>query len=272
MAIRWNATTKKWLFGSTGAVAVTVCLILALCKSCDAQNAADDAKQTAEEAMYEALIVQEGVSGLESKADSLAVAGKKTDGKIVALTREFEEHRDSTIVQGVHQAAVKPAAKPAPKPAEKPAAKPAEKPAPKPEQPRPESRRDTASVRPVTQVVVNPQEQSGVVQQAATVAPTNVDVKVEGENRGAAVVGTSVSATQSAAGNNNTVVQQYATDAPTDVQVTVSGDNRGVVAVGTNVHVEQTVLPDDYVKVTVQESCTVVFTKKAVRQMRRRCR
>ena len=127
-------------------------------------------------------------------------------------------------------------------------------------------------MRPVNQVVVNPQEQSGVVQQAATVAPTNVDVKVEGENRGATAVGSSVSATQSAAGDNNTVIQQYAADAPKDVQITVSGDNRGVVAVGANVHVEQTVLPDDYVTVTVTYRETVVRDPKAWKKYARRCR
>jgi hypothetical protein len=74
--------------------------------------------------------------------------------------------------------------------------------------------------------------------------------------------------------SGTTVVQQMATDAPGNVQVTVSGNNNGVVAVGTNVHVEQTVLPDDYVKVTasVEYSCTYTMTKRAARLERRYCR
>lgn len=257
MAIRWNATTKGFVFGTLTLLGVTVA-ILAYCKACNAEDTAKGAEQTAEETKKEVVSVAELLNSVAGRVDDLVV--------------EFKEHCDSTILQGVHQAAAKPvvapAPKPAPKPAEKPAPKPAAKPAPKPEQPRPEA----AAVRPVTQLVVNPQEQSGVVQQAATVAPTNVDVKVEGENRGATVVGSSVSAAQSAAGNNNTVVQQYAADAPTDVQVTVSGDNRGVVAVGANIHVEQTVLPDDYVTVTVTYRETVVRDPKAWKKYARRCR
>ena len=246
MAIRWNATTKGFVFGTCVAVGVTVVAILALCKSCNAEDTAKEAKQTAEEAKKEVVSVAELLNSVAGRVDDLVV--------------EFKEHCDSTILQGVHQAAAKPVVAPAPKPAAKPA--------PKPEQPRPEA----AAVRPVTQLVVNPQKQSGVVQQAATVAPTNVAVKVEGENRGATVVGSSVSAKQSAAGDNNTVVQQYAADAPTDVQVTVSGDNRGVVAVGANIHVEQTVLPDDYVSVTVTYRETVVRDPKAWKKYARRCR
>lgn len=252
MAIRWNATTKGFVFGTLTLLGVTAA-ILAYCKSCNAEDTAKEAhytakgaEQTAEEAKKEVVSVAELLNSVAGRVDDLVV--------------EFKEHCDSTILQGVHQAAAKPVVAPAPKPAAKPA--------PKPEQPRPEA----AAVRPVTQLVVNPQKQSGVVQQAATVAPTNVAVKVEGENRGATVVGSSVSAAQSAAGDNNTVVQQYAADAPTDVQVTVSGDNRGVVAVGANIHVEQTVLPDDYVSVTVTYRETVVRDPKAWKKYARRCK
>ena len=128
MAIRWNATTKGWVFGTLTLLGVTVAIV-ALCKSCDAEDNAKEAhytakgaEQTAEEAKKEVVSVAELLNSVAGRVDDLMV--------------EFVEHCDSTILQGVHQAAAKPAApKPAaPKPAApKPAAP---KPAAKPEQPR----------------------------------------------------------------------------------------------------------------------------------------
>ena len=93
MAIKWNATTKKWVCGSI-AVAATTLLILPLCKPCDVQDAANDAKQTAvEDLQDDVTLVEIAVDNAQRTADE--------------AKNEIKVHRDSTIAQGVHQAAAK---------------------------------------------------------------------------------------------------------------------------------------------------------------------
>ncbi len=268
MAITWNATTKKWTLVGTCSAAGAALLVWAGVAIGNANSNANEAKGVAGAAMGQVKSVEGAVEALDAEVDLVYEAVEQAQRTADNALKEVKVHRDSTIAQGVHQAAKKPAAKPV---AKKEEAKPAAKPVAKKEESKPAAKPAAQPVKMVAAVCA----ESGktVVQQSASEAPVDVNVDLGGKNTGATVVATDVSVVQGEKLSQGAkVVQQMATEAPSNVQVTVSGDNKGVVAVGTNVHVEQTVLPDDYVEVTVKESCTVVLTDKAYRQMRRRCR
>ena len=106
MAIRWNATTKKWVLSTSAVVGATL-LILSLCKSCDAQDNAKEAKQTAVETKYKVDSVEVLVGSLEESTEQ-SLAGMRQDiqglnGRVDNLTEELKEHSDSTYAQGVHR-------------------------------------------------------------------------------------------------------------------------------------------------------------------------
>ena len=270
MAITWNATTKKWTIAGTCGATGLALLIWAGVAISNANSNANEAKDTADEAKAKVESIELQVEELADEVVLVEVAVDQAQRTANQALKEVKVHRDSTIAQGVHQPAQKAAAKPAAKPEAK-----------KAEEPKPAAKKE-ADAKPAAKPAAQPAKQvatvragSGntVVQQSATAAPVDVKVELGGENTGAAVVATDVRVKQGEQLNQGTtVVQQMAAEAPSNVQVTVSGDNKGVVAVGTNVHVEQTVLPDDYQKVTITVTEVEVYDYKAYKRYARRCR
>ena len=112
MAITWNATTKKWTLVGTCSAAGAALLVWAGVAIGNANSNANEAKGVAGAAMGQVKSVEGAVEALDAEVDLVYEAVEQAQRTADNALKEVKVHRDSTIAQGVHQAAKKPAAKP----------------------------------------------------------------------------------------------------------------------------------------------------------------